>query len=154
MILGLFLAEQQYIGQKIRAEQRTESFSKDDSRSEDADHNQQHRKVNDCHQYGAEQETDADKQCIFEHCADCIVESCKEREDIHQDDGVSGRSNTENCGAECPEYIFKPHMIQDIAVGCEDHSQGKQDQPYQGGLSEIVPEGTEKCFRDISLFIS
>ncbi len=153
MIFSLLLAEKQNVGQQIGTEQRAESFPEDDSRSEDADHNQQHHEVNDGHQYGTEQETDADKQRVFKHSAHRIVEPCEERKDIHQDDGVGSRGNAEDRGTQCPEYIFEPHVIQDISVDAEDNSQSKQDQPYQGALSEVFSERTEKCFRDIAFFV-
>ena len=38
---------------------------------------------NNSHQYSTEQKTETDKQCVFEHGANRIIESGKKREYIH-----------------------------------------------------------------------
>ena len=153
MLSALLLAELQNIGQQEGTEQGAEAFSEDDGRGKDADDDQQHDKINGGHQYGAEQKTDADEQRVFEHGAGGIVESCKERKDIHQDNGVGDGGNAENCRAERPEQIFKPHMIQHVSVHAENDSGSKQDQPYEGALSKILSERAEKRLCNIALFI-
>ncbi len=65
------------------AEQCAEALPEDDGRSKDADYNQKHGKINNSHQYGTEQKTETDKQCVFEHGANRIIESGKKREYIH-----------------------------------------------------------------------
>ena len=144
MFLGPLLTKQQDIGQHIGAEQGAESFPEDDSRCKDTDDNKQHDEINDCHQYRTEQKTDANKQRIFEHSANRIVKTGEKRENIHQDDGVGGCRDKENCHTECPEYIFKPYMVQYITVNAKDDPQRQKDQPDLRPLLQIVFKRVEK----------
>ncbi len=153
MFLRLFLAEQQDIGQKVGTEQRAQPFPENHSRGKEPYHDQQHYKIDDSHQCGAEQKTDADKQSVFEHRADRIVKSGQKREDIHQDYAVSSRSHEKYCRAKRPERVFKPHMIQDIPVDAQHDPYAKQDQPDDRSLLKIFPERMEKRFRQVPLFI-
>ena len=65
------------------------------------------------------------------------MESGEQREDVHQHDGVSDERNDKYCRSDCPECIFKPHMIEYIAVKCQGDSKSQEDQPDLGSLSEI-----------------
>ncbi len=153
MFLRLFLAEQQDIGQKVGTEQRAQPFPENHSRGKEPYHDQQHYKIDDSHQCGTEQKTDADKHRVFEHRADRIVKSGQKRKDIHQDNGIGSRGHEKYCRAERPECIFKPHMIQDIPVDAQHDPRAKQNQPDDGALPEIFPEGAEKCLREVSFLV-
>ena len=135
-----FLAEQQDVGEQVGAKQCAKSLPENNHRRKDVDDDKCHGKVYGGHDRRAEQKAHAEHDGVLEHCHGGIVESRKQREYIHQYDGIGGCSDEKNCCGNSPEGIFKPHMIKYVTVNSEDNTHGEKDQPDDSGLPEIFPK--------------
>ena len=135
--LLLFLAERQNVGEQIGAEQCAQPLAENDNGREHIDDDKRHREIDRSHDRRAEQEAHAEHDGIFEHGSDGVVEPRKQREYVHQDDGVCDHGDEEDRCRDSPEGVLKPHVVEDIAVKSENDPRGEQDEPDDRALPEI-----------------
>ena len=140
------------------ADERAEPLAEDDERCEHVHHQEEHGIVDEYHQDGDEQIVGADEEGVFEHVGRGVAGDGQQGKDIGQHDDIGDHAGEDARQQQRPYHGNRAggggaQPVQQYGVRADDQAGGQHDQPYDGGLPEILPEGAEEHGRDVASLV-